>query len=79
MGHHTVKAFSTFKMTTHKSFERVMKTLITRLRKSRPQNVMPILDWGWNYDFKHALLGDCIAGITIAVMQVQQTETERIK
>ena len=66
-----MKAFSTIKMTTHKSIERVMKTLITRLRKSRPQNVMPILDWGLNYDFKHALLGDCIAGITIAIMQVR--------
>ena len=65
-----MKAFSTIKMTTHKSIERVMKTLITRLRKSRPQNVMPILDWGLNYDFKHALVGDCIAGITIAIMQV---------
>ena len=66
-----MKAFSTIKMTTNKSIERVMKTLITRLRKSRPQNVMPILDWGLNYDFKHALLGDCIAGITIAIMQVR--------
>ena len=40
------------------------------MKKTKPRNVIPILNWGLNYDIKNALVGDVIAGVTVAVMQV---------
>ena len=48
----------------------LLRKLGTRVKRTSPRKVVPILDWGLRYDFKGALLGDCIAGVTVAIMQV---------
>ena len=50
----------------------LLRKLGTRVRRTSPRKVVPILDWGLRYDFKGALLGDCIAGVTVAIMQVRE-------
>ena len=49
----------------------LLSKLGTKVKKTSPRKVVPILDWGLRYDFKGALLGDCIAGVTVAIMQVR--------
>ena len=41
-----------------------------KLKKSMVKSIFPILDWLPKYDIKKQLMGDVIAGVTIAIMQV---------
>ena len=41
-----------------------------KLKKSMVKSIFPILDWLPIYDIKKQLMGDVIAGVTIAIMQV---------
>ena len=41
-----------------------------KLKKSMVKSIFPILDWLPKYDIKKQLMGDAIAGVTIAIMQV---------
>ena len=49
---------------------KIISKLIARTKMIKPRNIIPILNWGLKYDIKNALVGDVIAGITVAVMQV---------
>jgi len=44
--------------------------LRAKVRKTKVRNIVPIIGWGMKYDIKKALLGDVVAGVTVAVMQV---------
>ena len=44
-----------------------------KLKKSMVKSIFPILDWLPKYDIKKQLMGDVIAGVTIAIMQVVQS------
>ena len=48
----------------------VGRALKKKVKKTKIGNVIPILGWGLKYDFRKALLGDVIAGVTLAIMQV---------
>jgi len=48
----------------------VGRKVAAKVKKTKVRNVIPIVGWGLNYDIKKALLGDVVAGVTIAVMQV---------
>ena len=44
-----------------------------KLKKSMVGSIFPILDWLPKYVIKKQLMGDVIAGVTIAIMQVVQS------
>ena len=56
--------------TTTMTVPQIISKLIARTKMIKPQSIIPILNWGLKYDIKNALVGDVIAGITVAVMQV---------
>ncbi|XP_043514855.1 solute carrier family 26 member 6-like isoform X4 [Frieseomelitta varia] len=56
--------------------EALLKSIATKCRRIRPmmvlKNTIPLIGWLSTYNWKRDILGDIIAGITVAVMHIPQ-------
>lgn len=54
----------------------VLKNISIRCKKMRPMRILkttiPLFDWLSTYNWKNDILGDIVAGITVAVMHIPQ-------
>nr|XP_033328412.1 solute carrier family 26 member 10-like isoform X1 [Megalopta genalis] len=56
--------------------ETLLRSISARCKKVQPllalRNAVPLIGWLSNYDWKNDILGDVVAGITVAVMHIPQ-------